>query len=192
MRELAIAFGVGEATIWRALHGEPAESRLTLATTFACATIHLFTADEYLILCDWFGAGDVEGVRRDLVRLLDGIKADHPAFNYELAVPAKGTEEGWCQDPMVCPPQHPLVEALAEGQSFASGQAASVGGWGRLGNVGDGNIIAALGIPTVQYGPGDIRIYKEWPTPDERVMLEDLITAAKAISYATIQLCGHK
>ena len=134
----------------------------------------------------------VEGVRRDLVRLLDGIKADHPAFNYELAVPAKGTEEGWCQDPMVCPPQHPLVEALAEGQSFASGQAASVGGWGRLGNVGDGNIVAALGIPTVQYGPGDIRTYKEWPTPDERVMLEDLITAAKAISYATIQLCGYK
>jgi acetylornithine deacetylase/succinyl-diaminopimelate desuccinylase-like protein len=47
-----------------------------------------------------------------------------------------------------------------------------------------------LGIPTVQYGPGDIRIYKEWPTPDERVLLSDLVTAAKAVAHATVKLCG--
>jgi acetylornithine deacetylase/succinyl-diaminopimelate desuccinylase-like protein len=91
---------------------------------------------------------------------------------------------------MECPLEHPLVTALAEGQASASGQEAMIGGWGRLGNVGDGNIIAALGIPTVQYGPGDIRIYKEWPTPDERVRLDDLVTAAKAIAYATTRVCG--
>jgi len=38
------------------------------------------------------------------------------------------------------------------------------------------------GIPTVQYGAGDIRIYKEWPTPDERVLLKDLVTAARAVA----------
>jgi acetylornithine deacetylase len=42
----------------------------------------------------------------------------------------------------------------------------------------------------VQYGAGDIRIYKEWPTPDERVPLADLVTAARAVAYATYQLCG--
>jgi acetylornithine deacetylase/succinyl-diaminopimelate desuccinylase-like protein len=42
----------------------------------------------------------------------------------------------------------------------------------------------------VQYGPGDIRIYKEWPTPDERVLLKDLVTAARAVAYATYKLCG--
>jgi acetylornithine deacetylase len=47
-----------------------------------------------------------------------------------------------------------------------------------------------LGIPTVQYGPGDIRVYKEWPTPDERVRLTDLVTAAKAIAHATLRLCS--
>jgi acetylornithine deacetylase/succinyl-diaminopimelate desuccinylase-like protein len=56
--------------------------------------------------------------------------------------------------------------------------------------VGDGNILAALGIPTVQYGPGDIRIYKEWPTPDERVKLEDLVIAARAVAYASYRICG--
>jgi acetylornithine deacetylase/succinyl-diaminopimelate desuccinylase-like protein len=66
-----------------------------------------------------------------------------------------------------------------------------VGAHGRLGNVGDGNIIQeVLGIPTVQYGPGDIRVYKEWPTPDERVRLTDLITAAKAVAHATVRLCS--
>ena len=74
---------------------------------------------------------------------------------------------------------------------MASGAQAQVGAYGRLGNVGDGNIIQErLGIPTVQYGPGDIRIYREWPTPDERVLLSDLVTAAKAVAHATVSLCG--
>jgi acetylornithine deacetylase/succinyl-diaminopimelate desuccinylase-like protein len=132
----------------------------------------------------------MQSVRDDLVRLLEGIRRDHPAFNYELTFPAKGTEEGWCQEPMECPVDHPLVRALAHGQRVASGGDALVGGWGRLGNVGDGNLIAALGIPTVQYGPGDIRIYKEWPTADERVQLSDLVVASKAIATAIVDLCG--
>jgi len=132
----------------------------------------------------------LDSIRADLTRLLNGIKRDHPAFNYELSVPAKGTETGWCQEPMECRRDNPLVAALAEGQQLASRQEPVVGGWGRLGNVGDGNLIAALGIPTVQYGPGDIRIYKEWPTPDERVRLGDLVVAAKAVAHATARICG--
>jgi acetylornithine deacetylase len=132
----------------------------------------------------------LQSVTSDLRQLLEGVKREHPAFNYSFEVPAKGTENGWCQDPMTCPSDHVLVTSLAEGQARASGIAALVGGWGRLGNVGDGNIIASLGIPTVQYGPGDIRIYREWPTADERVLLSDLVTAAQAIAHATVKLCG--
>ena len=132
----------------------------------------------------------LDSVRADVATLLEGIRRDHPAFNYTFELPAKGTEEGWCQQPMACPPDHSLVAALAAGQELASGAPAIVGGWGRLGNVGDGNIIAACGIPTVQYGPGDIRIYKEWPTADERVLLSDLVTAARAVAHATVRLCG--
>lgn len=129
-------------------------------------------------------------VTADVKRLLEGIKKDHPAFDYTLTIPATQPEDFWCQDPMEAKRGHPLVEHLAEGQQLASGKQAYVGGYGRLGNVGDGNILAAAGIPTVQYGPGDIRIYKEWPTPDERVLLKDLVTAARAVAYATYKLCG--
>jgi acetylornithine deacetylase len=129
-------------------------------------------------------------VRADLDRLLASIKREHPAFEGEATIPAPGSEAGWCQDPMEIGRDHPLVTALAEGHRLASGADAVVGGWGRLGNVGDGNIINAAGIPSLQYGAGDIRIYKEWPTPDERVLLADLVTAARAIAYATHRVCG--
>lgn len=131
-----------------------------------------------------------QSIAADIDRLLADIKREHPAFNCTYELPAKGTETGWCQEPMECPKDHPLVRALAAGQEAASGKPAEVGGWGRLGNVGDGNIIAALGIPTVQYGPGDIRIYREWPTADERVRLSDLVTAAQAVAHAIVELCG--
>jgi acetylornithine deacetylase/succinyl-diaminopimelate desuccinylase-like protein len=133
----------------------------------------------------------VATVRTDLERLLAAIRQEHPAFNCTLEIPAHGTEQSWNQLPMVCPSDHPLVGALAEGQTLASGQPAIVGANGRLGNVGDGNIIQEiLGIPTVQYGPGDIRVYNEWPTPDERVRLSDLVTATRAVTHAAIRLCG--
>jgi acetylornithine deacetylase/succinyl-diaminopimelate desuccinylase-like protein len=129
-------------------------------------------------------------VRADVHRLLAALKDEHPALDCEVAIPAPGSEEGWCQDPMEVPRDHPLVAALAEGQRLASGADPVVGGWGRLGNVGDGNIIHAAGIPSVQYGAGDIRTYREWPTPDERVRLADLVTATRAVAYATHRLCG--
>jgi acetylornithine deacetylase/succinyl-diaminopimelate desuccinylase-like protein len=133
----------------------------------------------------------IASIERDLTRLLTAIKRDHPAFNCTLEIPASGTQTSWNQAPMQCPADHALVRALAEGQMLASGKSAHVGAHGRLGNVGDGNIIQErLGIPTVQYGPGDIRIYKEWPTPDERVLLADLVTAARAVAHATVCLCG--
>ncbi len=132
----------------------------------------------------------VESIRADLQGLLDAIAADHPAFDAELVIPAPGQEEIWNLAPMLIEKSHPMVVALAEGHALAAGAAPEVSGSGRLGNVGDGNILAAHGVASLQYGPGDIRIYDEWPTPDERVRLSDLVTASKAIAYAIPRICG--
>ena len=131
-----------------------------------------------------------ETVKVDLERLLAEIKAEHPAFDAEIEVPAVGTENGWNQLAFDLAADDPMVQCLAHGHEQATGQAPEIGGWGRLGNVGDGNILAEAGIPNVQYGPGDIRIYAEWPTPDERVPLADLATAAKAIAFTIAGVCG--
>jgi acetylornithine deacetylase/succinyl-diaminopimelate desuccinylase-like protein len=132
----------------------------------------------------------LEGIRADVKGLLEEIKTDRPNLQYNLAIPAYGENDPWYMEPMEVPKDNPLVLALAEGQKVASDQDPTIGGALRIGNVGDGNLLAALEIPTVQYGPGDIRIYKEWPTPDERVRLDDLVIATRAIAYASCRMCG--
>jgi acetylornithine deacetylase len=132
----------------------------------------------------------LESVRADVAQLLEGIRQDQPNLDCQVTIPAGGDDDGWFQDPLELPRDHPLVQALAEGQRLASGEAPVIGALGRIGNVGDGNILAAAGVPSVQYGPGDIRMYREWPTPDERVRLTDLVTAARAVAYAAYRLCS--
>jgi acetylornithine deacetylase/succinyl-diaminopimelate desuccinylase-like protein len=83
-----------------------------------------------------------------------------------------------------------LVVALARGQELASGKPAEIGGVERIGNFGDGNVLAANGIPTVQYGSGNIKNYPEWPAPDERVEVRELMETTKAVAYAIVELCG--
>ena len=122
--------------------------------------------------------------------LLEQIKADKPNLQYELFIPAYGKDDPNYKVPFDFPKDNPLVVALAEGQRIASDKEPIIGGALRIGNVGDGNILAAHGVPTVQYGAGDIRAYKEWPSPDERVKLEDLVISAKAIAYASCRICG--
>ena len=90
----------------------------------------------------------VASIETDLTRVLAEIKREHPAFNCTMEISARGTETTWNQAAMVCPADHRLVKVLAEGQTLASGKPAYVGAHGRIGNVGDGNVIQeVLGIP---------------------------------------------
>jgi acetylornithine deacetylase/succinyl-diaminopimelate desuccinylase-like protein len=129
-------------------------------------------------------------IKADLEAVLTAIAHDHSAFEYELSVPADGADDPGCFPPCEIAKDHPLAAAMTEGQHFASGQQAEVGGVLRLGNVGDGNITAAAGIPSIQYGPGDMRLYDEWPAPDERVRLAELLEASHAFAYAVCKLCA--
>ncbi|MEX2643877.1 MAG: M20/M25/M40 family metallo-hydrolase [Acetobacterales bacterium] len=130
------------------------------------------------------------GIAAETQRVLDGIKADFPAFDCEMTVPEGGADDPFIAEPSEIAKNHPLVVALAEGQRRASGREPEVGGVLRVGNYGDGNILAAAGIPSLQYGPGDVRIYPEWPAPDERVELRELVEASRAIAHAVLAYCG--
>jgi len=128
-------------------------------------------------------------IRTDLERLFAAIKKDYPAFNAAIIIPADGPT-GRGMDPMYVEKDNPMVVALKEGHEAASGMSATLGAGLRIGNVGDGNLLCSAGVPSLQYGPGDIRIYAEWPAPDERVQLDELVINAKAMAWAAYRLCA--
>ena len=131
----------------------------------------------------------VDTVREDVQRVLDGIN-DLPNLDYTLTVPANGPDDPYHMEPMEIAHDHPLVKALAEGQELASGKPAELGSVERIGNYGDGNVLAAAGIPSIQYGPGDIKVYPEWPAPDERVEVSELMVTARAVAHTALKICG--
>ena len=132
----------------------------------------------------------LDQVKEDVGRVLEKAKRDMPVMEYEVTISANGPNDPFFMDPVEIDRNYPLVVALAEGQELASGRPPKIGGVERIGNFGDGNVLAANGIPSVQYGPGNIKIYPEWPAPDERVELRELMETAKAIAHPTVSLCN--
>jgi acetylornithine deacetylase len=129
-------------------------------------------------------------VRTDVQKVIDGIRQRHPAFDCEVTIPANGPDDPFFMDPSELPNEHPLVRALADGYRAAAQQEPMIGSVERIGNFGDGNVLQAAGIPSVQFGPGDIKRYPEWPAPDERVHVDELRVTAKTCAYAALALCG--
>lgn len=132
----------------------------------------------------------LESVRSDVARVLQGIRARHPTFDCEATIPANGPNDPFFMDPTELPDSHPLVRAVADGVRAATGREPQVGSVERIGNFGDGNVLQSAGIPSLQFGPGDIKRYPEWPAPDERVHVDELRTTARTCAYAAITLCG--
>ncbi|OWT60054.1 hypothetical protein CEY11_10270 [Candidimonas nitroreducens] len=132
----------------------------------------------------------LESVRRDVENLIKKLKKDHPTLDCEITIPANGPDDPFFMDPTELPRSHPLVSAIADGVELATGKPANVGSVERIGNFGDGNVLHAAGIPSVQFGPGNIKLYPEWPAPDERVHIDELLVTSRTCAYAAIALCG--
>jgi len=132
----------------------------------------------------------LDSVRADVQRVLDRIRAQHPTFDCEATVPANGPNDPFFMDPSELADTHPLVVAVADGYRAATGEPAQVGSVERIGNFGDGNVLHSAGIASLQFGPGDIKRYPEWPAPDERVHVTELRTTARACAYAAMAMCG--
>jgi acetylornithine deacetylase/succinyl-diaminopimelate desuccinylase-like protein len=128
--------------------------------------------------------------KEDVNKVLAQAERDIPTLDFEVKIPAGGPDDPFYMEPTEVARDHPLVVALAEGQEMASGRPAEVGGVERIGNFGDGNVLTAYGIPTVQYGPGNIKNYPEWPAPDERVEVSELMETTKAVAHVIAKLCG--
>jgi len=132
----------------------------------------------------------LDSVRSDVERVLAACKQEHPTLDYEVSIPAGGPNDPFYMEPTELPDNHPLVVAVSNGYIAATGKEPRVGSVERVGNFGDGNVLQEHGIPSVQFGPGDIKRYPEWPAPDECVHISQLMTTAKSCVHAVMELCG--
>jgi acetylornithine deacetylase len=132
-------------------------------------------------------------LRDDLQRIADRLTKEDPRFSIELEVPPRdGQFAAWDWEPMRIDRGDPLVLALIAAHKRVTGEQPVVGAKPRLGAVGDASVLCAAGIKTAQYGPGAVskQPLGQWPTPDEKVLLSDLVTAAKVYALTAIDICG--
>ncbi len=88
-------------------------------------------------------------------------------------------------DPAVTDPGHPIVTAVTNAVSDITGSAPPVEG---VTYGADMRLLVNVGhIPTVLFGPGDVRVAH---MPDEHVPIADLETAARALVLTAVRFCG--
>ncbi len=119
---------------------------------------------------------------------------------FEAAVAAAAATDPWLREhpPVVewwggrfesalTAPESPIVRAVVESASSVMGAPPPVDG------VTFGSdmrlLVNAGGIPTVLFGPGDVRVAH---MPDEFVPLEDLRLAAETLVLVALRFCGHE
>jgi acetylornithine deacetylase/succinyl-diaminopimelate desuccinylase-like protein len=84
--------------------------------------------------------------------------------------------------PLEVPVDHPLPYALAATVRRLTGRAPHFGTWGAF---TDGALLQSIGIPTVIFGPGDVKLAH---TDEEHIALSELTTAA--VVYADFALAA--
>jgi len=156
----------------------------------AIAKDHYGTGSDLIFQIRTVPGMTLASVTQDVQAVVDSLKAQHPALDCEVIIPGNGPDDPFFMDPTELPDHHPLVAAMIHGYRAATGEEPQVGGVERIGNFGDGNVLEAVGIPSVQFGPGDIKRYPEWPAPDERVHVSELMTTARTVAHAIVELCG--
>jgi acetylornithine deacetylase/succinyl-diaminopimelate desuccinylase-like protein len=133
-----------------------------------------------------------EGVTADVQRLLAKLKQENPNVRLHLDIPPKTGKygPGWDWPPVKISDDDPLPRAVRAAHKQVTGSEPAYGAEPRLGAVGDASFLQRAGVKSVLYGPGDIKIFKVWPTPDERVTLDELVVAAKVYALTAIDICG--
>ena len=181
---------LGELETCRHAHVDPMAARWKLAHPLSIGTVH---------------AGDWASSVPDLLvaegRL--GVALDEPVENaraeFESAVAAACQADDWLRDHPVevewwggqfasgrLSADSDLVDRMQRAHGVASGQrphdvwAAPYGSDLRL-------LVGQGGIPTLQYGPGDVALAHG---PDELVPVEDIAITARALALIALDICG--
>jgi acetylornithine deacetylase len=129
--------------------------------------------------------------------------AEECAAEIERFVLARCQMDTWLRDhppqfdwmryypPLQTPWDHPLTQALVEAYETATGDSVPEPSPATpvcFGAAMDGTWLQQAGVPSVAFGPGDIRIAHG---KDESVDLEEIRTAARSLSLAVLSWSGE-
>jgi acetylornithine deacetylase len=162
-----------------------------LALPFAICVGRMEAGDWPSSEADWLRAEGRYGVPPD--EDLDSARAQ-----LEEAVAEAAGADPWLREhppviewvggqfhPAVIPNDHPLVELVADAHADVAGVAPAIEGVPYGSDMG--KLVPVGGIPTVVYGPGDVRVAHR---PDEFVPIDELITCTKALVLAALRFAG--
>jgi acetylornithine deacetylase len=94
---------------------------------------------------------------------------------------------GYQFDPASIDNDHPIVKTVREAYSEASGEEARLEGMTYASDMR--HLINTGGVPTVLFGPGDVR---QAHAPDEYVEIGELVTAARVLALTALRFCGYE
>jgi len=155
------------------IHGGPDETADGFPAALVADSCRLVLDRRYLI------EESEDEVRREIVGLLEAVRAERPDFRYELRVL-------WSVPPVMTDPESELVRALDRGIEAVLGRAArhvaSPGTYDqkhvqRIGHLKD----------CVAYGPGILDLAHQ---PDEFIDIDDMVEAAQVMAAAAVDLLG--
>ena len=125
---------------------------------------------------------DLALARARLERAVIEIASDDPWLSTH---PPKVEWPGAQFEPARTDPEDPIVTTVADAILAVTDEAPRIGGM-RYG--ADMRLLVNVaGIPTVLFGPGDVR---EAHRPDESIALEDLVRAARILAVTALRFCG--
>lgn len=138
---------------------------------------------------------DEETVREDLTAHLSSLEAEIPDLQLQLDIPPEtesgvGVKARSVTPPFETPRDSRLVTSAARWHEFVTDSPPEVGGGPRLGTRGDGVHFWEAGSEMIYYGPGDFRIFDRWPTPNEKISLDELVVSTKSYALIAADLVG--
>lgn len=125
-------------------------------------------------------------LRADLSALCQRLQPDLPGIRAEIIIPATPGGVNFPALPAM-PVEHSLAQALIRHHTRQRGQPPAIGAGDRIGLASDASHLRAAGIYTLEYGPGK---HPRWPMWDERIAVEDVVTAAKVFIETLVELGG--
>jgi acetylornithine deacetylase len=126
----------------------------------------------------------VEDARRSVEKAIEEA-AEADAWLKEN--PPRLEWSGYQFDPASVESGHPIVEAVREAYAEASGEEAMLEGMTYASDMR--HLVNTGGVPTVLFGPGDVR---QAHAPDEYVEIGDLATAARVLALTVLRFCGYE